>query len=120
MTEFHTGPDKAVRLQELRPRLQALERGGGTRPPLILGLPALDAVLGGGLPLGCLHEVAGAPGDGAALGFCAALLGRLIASGSVLWCQPQLDLYAPGLAAYGLGPARLVVVTAARPADRLW
>src|SRR5215475_12202737 len=119
MTEFHTGPDKAVRLQELRARLQALERGGGTRPPLILGLPALDAALGGGLPLGCLHEVAGAPGDGAALGFCAALLGRLAETGPVLWCQPQFDLYAPGLAACGLDPARLIVVTVPRPADRL-
>src|SRR5215831_8708998 len=114
------GPDKAVRLQELRARLQVLERGGGIRPPLALGLPALDAALGGGLPLGCLHEVAGAPGDGAALGFCAALLGRLVAAGPVLWCQPQLDLYAPGLAACGLDPARLVVVMAARQADRLW
>ena len=120
MTEFYPDPDKAVRLQELRARLQALERGGGTRPPFALGLPALDAALGGGLPLGCLHEVGGAPGDGAALGFCAALLGRLAAAGPVLWCQPQLDLYAPGLAACGLNPARLVVVTAARPADRLW
>ncbi|HTO83753.1 MAG TPA: hypothetical protein VMQ73_16040, partial [Methylomirabilota bacterium] len=88
--------------------------------PLALGLPPLDAALGGGLPLGCLHEVAGAPGAGAAFGFCAVLLGRLAAAGPVLWCQPQLDLYAPGLAACGLDPARLLVVTAPRPADRLW
>jgi len=113
--------DKAIQLKELRARLQHLERGtGGARPPLALGLPALDAHLGGGLPRGCLHEVAGAMDDGAALAFCAGLLGRLAAGGPVLWCQPGFDLYAPGLAACGLDPARLIVVTARRPADRLW
>jgi protein ImuA len=113
--------DKAVRLQELRARLQALERGAsGALPLLAFGLPALDAHLGGGLLRGCLHEVAGAADDGAALGFCAALVGRLAAERPVLWCQPGFDLYAPGLAAFGLDPARLIVVAARRPADRLW
>ena len=124
MSETIADPGKAVRLQELRSQLQALERGaGGARPPFALGLAGLDAHLGGGLPRGCLHEVAGAVDDGAAAGFCAALLGRLSAepmAGPVLWCQPTLDLYGPGLAAFGLDPARLIVVTARRPADRLW
>jgi protein ImuA len=113
--------DKSGRLQELRAQLQMLEKGAaGARTPLAFGLPALDRHLGGGLPRGCLHEVAGAVDDGVALGFCAALAGRLAAERPVLWCQPDFDLYAPGLAALGLDPARLIVVTARRPADRLW
>jgi protein ImuA len=113
--------DKSARLQELRAQLQTLEKGtAGVRRPLAFGLPALDRHLDGGLPRGCLHEVAGAVDDGAALGFCAVLAGRLAAERPVLWCQPDFDLYAPGLAALGLDPTRLIVVTAPRPADRLW
>jgi protein ImuA len=113
--------EKSVRLQELRIQLQILEKGAaGARTPLAFGLPALDRHLGGGLPRGCLHEVAGAVDDGAALGFCATLAGRLAAERPVLWCQPEFDLYAPGLVALGLDPSRLIVVTARRLADRLW
>jgi protein ImuA len=102
-------------------QLQSLEKGAtGAVARLAFGLPALDRHLGGGLPRGCLHEVAGAVDDGAALGFCAALAGRLAAERPVLWCQPDFDLYAPGLAASGLDPTRLIVVAARRSADRLW
>jgi protein ImuA len=121
MLDSPSHTDKSVRLQELRAQLQILEKGAaGARTPLVFGLPVLDRHLGGGLPRGCLHEVAGTVDDGAALGFCTALAGRLAAERPVLWCQPDFDLYAPGLAALGLDPARLVVVTARRPADRLW
>ena len=118
ITSDHT--DKSARLKELRAQLQRLDRNGSAAVPLAFGLPALDRHLGGGLPRGCLHEVAGAVDDGAALGFCAALAGRLAAERPVLWCQPESDLYAPGLAAFGLDPARLILVAARRPADRLW
>jgi protein ImuA len=119
MLEIISGTtDKSVRLKELRAQLQTLDRDGGAAP-LAFGLPAVDRHLGGGLPRGCLHEVAGAVDDGAALGFCAALAGRL-AERPVLWCQPEFDLYAPGLATFGLDPSRLIVVTARRPAERLW
>ena len=42
-----------------------------------LGLPALDAALGGGLPRGCLQEVIPADGGAAAAGFAAGLRGSL-------------------------------------------
>jgi hypothetical protein len=38
----------------------------------------------------------------------------------VLWCLPRPDLYGPGLAAYGLDPARLVLVRTRRDAEILW
>lgn len=89
--------------------------------PCPLDLPALDAALGGGLPTGCLQEVIGG-GDAAAGGFCAFLLGRLMTAGrSVLWGWiGEGDLYPPGLAAYGLDPARVILVSASGPADLLW
>jgi protein ImuA len=115
--------DRPQRLVALRQELRRLERGGGAvAPPLALGLPAVDAALGGGLALGALHEVAGGAEDAAADGFATALLGRLVAARGrpVLWCPAGDDLYAPGLAGLGLDPGRVILVRAGRPADRLW
>ncbi|HZT89090.1 MAG TPA: hypothetical protein VFA12_14040 [Stellaceae bacterium] len=39
---------------------------------------------------------------------------------AVLWCSARGDLYGPGLALFGLDPARLVLVAARRGADVLW
>ncbi len=38
----------------------------------------------------------------------------------VLWCLRRPDLYGPGLLAYGLDPARLVLVRARRDDEILW
>ncbi len=115
-------------LAALRARVRELERGGphasGVAPlggAAALGLAALDAHLpGGGLALGCLHEIEGGRAewdDGAATGFCLALLARLLgtaprAQGPVLWVSRWRDLYAPGLVAFGLDPGRLILVRA--------
>src|SRR5205807_8543730 len=40
--------------------------------------------------------------------------------GPVLWCLRRPDLYGPGLMTYGLDPARLVLVSAARDEEILW
>ena len=92
--------------------------------PCPLGLPALDAALGGGLPTGCLQEVIGDTGA-AAVGFCTFLLGRLAslegASRSVLWGWiGEGDLYPPGLATFGLDPVQTILLAAPGPADLLW
>ena len=42
------------------------------------------------------------------------------APGPVLWCLRRPDLYGPGLLAYGLDPARLVLVRARRDDEILW
>jgi protein ImuA len=81
----------------------------------------IDSALGGGLATGCLHEVVGAAGDGAATGFAAALAAGIAGrQGAVLWCLPRSDLYGPGLAAAGLDLSRLILATAERAADCLW
>ncbi len=92
--------------------------------PCPLGLPALDAALGGGLPTGCLQEVIGGEGTAAA-GFSAFLLGLLAAREAaprgILWGWiGEGDLYPPGLAAFGLDPARAILLSAPNAAELLW
>jgi protein ImuA len=91
-------------------------------------MPAIDEALpGGGLAAGCLHEVTGSARDGAAGGFAAALLGRLAhGDASLLWCrvtgrdaEPGLP-YAPGLARFGMASRQVVFVEARRAGDALW
>ena len=45
---------------------------------------------------------------------------RATGNGIVLWCLRRPDLYGPGLLAYGLDPARLVLVQASRDDAILW
>jgi protein ImuA len=116
-------PAKEAVLERLRARLARLEavgRSGGSVLPL--GLPGIDRALpGGGLARGCLHELCGAPDQGAALGFAAVLLGRLMADGGhVVWIGPRDELFAPGLAELGVAPERLIVVRARARDARLW
>ena len=111
---------KPLEIEELRAFLSR-SAPAASGSPCPLGLPALDAALGGGLPTGCLQEVIGGS-DGAAAGFCAFLLGRLAsAARGVLWGWiGEGDLYPPGLAAFGLDPARVILLAAPGPADLLW
>jgi protein ImuA len=92
-----------------------LERAhGGCRlqqPALPFGVPGLDVALpGGGLALGCLHEVieAGPAAEYAATSglFVAGILARL--RGPVLWCLRWRDLFAPALSRVGLQPDRVI------------
>lgn len=109
-------------INQLRRQLRILERAGGqVRTAYSFGLPRLDLALGGGLATGCLHEVIGGAGDGAATGFVAALAAGIAnREGAVLWCLPRPDLYGPGLAAVGLDVSRLILATTERAADCLW
>lgn len=107
-------------------------RRDGCRATMVpLGAADLDALLGGGLKRGALHEVRAQDADGPlAFGFALALLARLSLDGPVHrpalivttfdgageWGRP----YGPGLAAFGLDPARLLMVETRRPRDALW
>ena len=112
----------------LRRRVRALEgaQGLAAGQGVALGLPLLDRHLPwGGLPRGALHEVLAGDAGSATL-FAVALAARLAGSeGDILWCirAGALDAGLPcpaGLAAIGLDPARLVLVTARNDADALW
>jgi protein ImuA len=118
-------PEKSSRINHLREQVRRLERGGATaRPILALGMAEIDRALGGGLPTACLHEIVGRFDEGAATGFCLALLARLTdvrgKTRPVLWCGRRIDLYGPGLAACGLDPGRFILAEAVKPADLLW
>ncbi len=106
----------ASSIAELRERVQRLEGGKGrARTVLPFGLAEIDQRLpGGGLALGCLHEVAGG-GNGAVDGAAAALFAAGVAArtrGKVLWCVTRQDLFAPALAQAGLIPGRVIFVEA--------
>jgi protein ImuA len=119
-------PDLAV----LRARIATLEHAGGKAFPLVapLGIASIDQTLqGGGLRLGCLHEVE-ALDKGPASGFVAALAGRLGQSQrkQILWCRPRQstfesgELYEPGLSAFGLTPDRIIVARTRTAQETLW
>ena len=121
--EAATAEAAAAAATGLRPR----PRQGRLR----LGIAALDAALGGGLPLAALHEVRAEESmlGAAAAGFALALAARLAAAGGVpaiLWIgtadlrREAGRLHAPGLAALGLDPARFVEVTARTEEEALW
>ncbi len=85
--------------------------------------PRVDACLGGGLPLGQLHEIgtSGVDAETAALptGFIAALLARIAPARPVFWIAPVSDLHPPGLLPYSLDPNRLMLVHPAKDVDTL-
>src|SRR5436190_4198309 len=113
-------PVRAEALRQLRQSVTQIDQGShglaASRPPLALGVASLDAVLGGGLVYGALHELAPAlPVDhGAATGFALALAAR--SRGPVLWLQSDYGqrengaLYGPGLAQFGLSLDRLTIL----------
>jgi protein ImuA len=114
-----------VPLAVLRSRIRRIERPSAAAFGVLpFGVAMLDqAMPGGGLALGAVHEILGTGGDeedgAAAAGFAAGVLAR-IGAGAVLWCLKRSDLYGPGLAAHGLDPARLVLVSAPRDDRILW
>jgi len=116
---------KQDQLAALRLQLAALESGGRAPAILPFGIAAFDHGLPwGGLPLGALHEMTGAGGEGedgaVAAAFLAGILARLAPERPVLWCLARPDLYAPGLAAFGLVPERLILAHAVQDRDILW
>ena len=99
---------------------------------LALGVPAIDAALGGGLPGAALHELSATPLHlGAAAGFALALASLAQEAPKepakeTLWIATDFGmaetgaLYGPGLDQFGLATDRLLIVRVARPVDALF
>ena len=120
-------------LCHLRQALATLDNDKGfslaEEESLPLGLPAIDAALGGGLACAALHELAPtAPAQfGAAAGFALAVAALRTADGrSALLIQTDFASleagvpYGPGLDGFGLSMERLIMVRVPRPVDALW
>ena len=114
-----------ARLDGLRAQVRALEGGGVDfgRTVARLGEPLDAALPWGGLPYRALHEVGGLAATSAVAGFASRFLGR---GGALVWCRNARvaaelgELYGPGLARFGLGPERLIVVCCADEDEVLW
>jgi protein ImuA len=106
-------------IEDLRVRIGRLERGcaPASRAVIPLGPPIDTALPNGGLVLGALHEVFGTGPDtehgAAAAVFLAGILARH--RGPVLWVAEHADLFAPGLAAAGLHPDRVIYAETGKP-----
>lgn len=122
----------AAAIATLRARIARRERLGDTAwPAACLGDDEIDAALpAGGLYTGALYEcLPASPGDfPATLGFGLGLLSRILHArpGPVLWALPAWQtrdhgaLYPQGLASFGIDPALVVHVTAAKAETVLW
>tara|TARA_R110000868_G_scaffold125939_3_gene332333 strand:+ start:130 stop:999 length:870 start_codon:yes stop_codon:yes gene_type:complete len=130
---------KAEKITELRRQIADFGAVSGsveeaeTGPQVIdLGTSGMAAMLsGGGLACGALHEVRASDyrDMSASISFAAALAvlcARTFPGAPILWCegsQSPFDvgrLYGPGLAAFGLDPARLILVSPSSAVDLLW
>jgi len=112
-----------AQLRERIARISAL-RTESHAASLSIGLPCVDAFLHqAAVPLGAVHEIAGDACDeehgAAGAGFLALSL-KACAPGWVAWVTQEADLYAPGLAGYGLDLRRLILVSTRCDADVCW
>ncbi|WP_294098130.1 protein ImuA [Sphingomonas sp.] len=114
--------DPAV-LKQLRETLNGLEdRGFRRRPVLPFGVEAVDSrLVGAGLRLDALHEVAPAGPDMAEDCAASLFMGGIAARawGPVLWAVQRRDLFAPGLSQVGLDHKRLIYAEARDDAELL-
>ena len=115
---------RAASFNAVRAKIAAMEApGASARAVLRFGDARIDGAFpAGGLPLGCWHEVAGEGLEietaAAAGAFAAVLAGALAgggagsgaSGGALIWVMRRGDLYAPGLAAFGLPAERLIQV----------
>src|ERR1051325_3719705 len=102
-------PSRFSRPRALPAHLATLLRGAKSPGALLpFGDPRVDGCLGGGLPLGQLHEIgaAGLDAETAPLptAFIASLLARIAPTRPVFWIAPISDLHPPGLLPYGVDP----------------
>lgn len=117
--------DRAAVLRTLRTEIGAAEAIRSVQQgmePLRFGDSVLDSALPwGGLPQAALHEI---NGTAAAMGFTAALAGRLAGSKPILWCRSSRNetgsIYGPGLLPFGLDPKQVVFVETKKKQDLLW
>ena len=134
-----TGSERLAALRDAVARIEAasglphgrrIRREAERHRPARIGLGegGLDAMLGGGLRRGTLHEIVAAhrQDDGAAVAFGLALAIRCAGRGPLVWIVEDCAVhetglpYRPGLAGHGLDPDRLILVRTREAQTTLW
>jgi protein ImuA len=130
---MQNGLTRTAIIENLQARLERVQRPAeeDSWPIARLDQDAFDAALPDhGLATGVLHEVlpANFADFPAALGFSLGMTARILKNrpGHILWVMPGWQvrsfgaLYPDGLAAFGIGPDRLIEVRAPKAHDTLW
>lgn len=109
-------------LEALRREVSRLERGSSPAVSgrFSTGSARLDAALQGGLMRGAVHEIfaASAADEPSASGFAVTLAVRASETRPLVWVRQDFagveagEIYAPGLADFGLSPDRVILVRA--------
>lgn len=108
--------EQQSRLEALRERIEGIEAPASTKPPLSLGVSAIDGLLRGGLAFGRVHAVRGRASNG----FLTALAAR--SCGPVFWCclaDAQEQPYMEGMRQFGVHPGRIIVAECESQANLL-
>ncbi|NTF17672.1 damage-inducible mutagenesis protein [Agrobacterium rubi] len=107
-------PDLTQVMEDLRARVDKIAGSvPRARIHLPFGVDVIDHRLpGGGLAMGCTHEIAGGGADAvngaASLLFTAGIAART--KGTIIWCLNRTDLHAPALQQAGLDLNRVIFV----------
>jgi protein ImuA len=111
-----------MNLEALRQKIHAIEwQEKQLAQSYSFGVASIDEALPqGGIAAGALHEWV-STNKGAGIGVCASILGRIAkARGPILWCSQGVDLYPPGLQAFGLLPEQVIFVQVQSNQEALW
>src|SRR5438045_4107436 len=108
----------AAAMNALRQEIRRLEgfKGASTHGAVRFGIPGIDNALPGkSFPLGVTHEFVSQGPEEAAVtaGFLSGLLSLMMKDGgTVAWVGRQRNIYAPGLACFGLDAKRILFIQA--------
>lgn len=121
---MNTASQSPGTLEKLRQEVRRLE---GFKPEaharhLPLGVAVGDCLPGGALALGAVHEFisAGYEDAAASIGFCLAVLSHAPRQAPIIWIARDHVQYAPGFAAFGIDPQRIIFARPQKDAEALW
>ena len=121
MNQNHSPDETLAKLRQEIRRLEGFKQG--TRPQhLPLGVAIADCLPGSALPLGAVHEFTsqGYEEAAATIAFSLAVLSNLPRSGTIVWVARDHVQYAPGFAAFGIDPQRIIFARPQKDAEALW
>jgi protein ImuA len=116
---------KAETLAQLKQKIQHIEgfKIDAQKAPISFRIPALDQALPQGVfPMGAVHDFGcDSKNLGSTTGFISAVMAKISRDAhAILWITKTKTVFAPGLAAFGLDPSRIIFLTVHRDREALW